>query len=445
MEKEFVRKVAEAAASGGIPEGGRVLVALSGGADSVALLRVLLGLGYDCVAAHCNFHLRGDESDRDERFVRGLCCGLAVECVVADFDTAAYVAAHKVSVEMACRELRYRWFEEVRGQYGCAVIAVAHHSDDDVETFFLNLFRGTGIAGLSGIKTRNGNVVRPLLGVGREEIEAYLRELGQDYVVDSTNCENDYARNRIRNVILPAIRECFPAAETAIKATVGNLKGCRQVFRRAIEEYEQTIVDRKAGIVTVARQGLLSSSEPSTVLHEILYPYGFNGCQTSAMLKSLLSGTVGVVYESERYVAEVGRCGVSVIDRAVLDDGGKEWEFSPLSGCGDLPVKIEAELVGYYPGFRFSGGSDAAYFDGRILRERLTLRRWREGDRFRPFGMRGTQKLSDYFSDHKFSLFEKKTAWVLCAGDTIVWLVGHRASSDFTVTEQSRSVLAVRI
>ena len=184
----------------------KVLVALSGGADSVALLRVLLVLGYHCEAAHCNFHLRGEESDRDERFVNELCKGLGVTLHVTHFDTVAYASRHHVSIEMAAREMRYDWFEQLRKERGMAVIAVAHHRDDSVETFLLNLVRGTGIQGLKGIAPKNGAIVRPLLDVGRTDILAFLASIGQDYVMDSTNQRDEFTRNKLRLNVLPLLR-----------------------------------------------------------------------------------------------------------------------------------------------------------------------------------------------------------------------------------------------
>ena len=208
-----------------------VIVALSGGADSVALLRILLSIGVQCCALHCNFGLRGAESDRDEAFVRNLCTQLGVLLKVKHFDVAKYEQEQKVSTEMACRELRYAWFDEERALQGAKAIAVAHHYDDNVETFFLNMLRGTGIQGLTGIRAKNGYVVRPLLCVKREEIEAYLKELGQEYVVDSTNLENDFKRNKIRNVLIPTLNELFPDYEAGMMRTLQNLQGCNDFIR----------------------------------------------------------------------------------------------------------------------------------------------------------------------------------------------------------------------
>ena len=182
-----------------------ILVALSGGADSVALLRALHEAGCHSHAAHCNFHLRGDESMRDEQFVRDLCARLEIPLTVKDFDVAAWQQAHGGSVEMACRELRYAWFEQERERLQCSVIAVAHHADDQIETFFLNLLRGTGIKGLTGMSRLSGHIWRPLLVVSRQDILDYLFEIGQGYVTDSTNAQNDYRRNRLRNIVLPIV------------------------------------------------------------------------------------------------------------------------------------------------------------------------------------------------------------------------------------------------
>lgn len=423
--------------------GGRVLVALSGGADSVALLRVMLGLGYGCIAAHCNFHLRGGESDRDEQFVKNLCRDLGVECLSVDFDVAAYMARHRVSAEMACRELRYRWFEEMRALHGCEAVAVAHHADDDAETLFLNLLRGTGIAGLSGIAYRNGRIIRPLLDVGREEIEAYLKAIGQNYIVDSTNLGTEYARNRIRNVVMPAIRGCFPDADVAIRRTIRNLKGNNAVFQAAVEDSRRLLTSRSGELLKADCARLLSSPSPATLLHELLAPYGFNSSQADALCNSAASNRVGSVCLSGDYVAEVGRSEIFVFKKELLELEKEEWQFR-LQELPELPVGLSVEKSVRTPDFLFPRNSGTVCFDEKILEETFVLRHWREGDRFRPFGMKGSKKISDYFTDHKFTLFEKRTAWVLCAGGRIVWLVGHRASAEFAVTAETRNVVILK-
>lgn len=428
-----------------MPAEGRLLVALSGGADSVALLCVLLDLGYDCVAVHCNFHLRGDESNRDECFVHDLCRKRDVLCFVKHFDVPAYMQAHHVSVEMACRELRYRWFEEMRREQRCAAIAVAHHLDDNVETFFLNLFRGTGVAGLSGMRPRNGRIIRPLLCVGRHDIEQYLCEKGEDYVVDSTNSESDYARNKIRNKIMPVVRECFPAAEQGIKATMDNLSGCKAVFHQAIDAYRRRMVSRAGQCVRIDCALLADAADgKSTVLHELLMPYGFNSTQSALIGRAVATGRTGAVFEALGYVAEIGRGVILIHARSECARDESEWRFS-LDRISDLPVNLSVSVVERDENFSFLRDGSIAYFDESILTETLTLRHWREGDRFRPFGMRGSKKLSDYFTDHKFSLSEKRRAWVLCAGQKIIWLVGHRQGAEFSVSSSSKRVVVVKV
>lgn len=441
MISEFAKRIsAFISAHGLFTPDDRVLVTLSGGADSVALLRVLLELGYDCVAAHCNFHLRGEESMRDERFVRALCDRLGVQAAFVDFDVDSYVADRKVSVEMACRELRYRWFEQMRRQFGCRVIAVAHHADDSAETFFLNLMRGTGLAGLAGIKPQNGAIVRPMLCVGRQDVEAYLAQLRQNFVTDSTNLESEYRRNKIRNIVLPALRKCFPGSDAALSATMANLSGDWLLLQELVEDYRRRAVSETDGVVRIDKGIIAQSAHPETLLHELLAPYGYNPTQTSALWKS--ASTVGAVFESADYLLEVDREQFVVMPHDGLQDDAT-YMFR-LDGHAALPPFLEVEIVERTLDFKFVADGNLAYFDSEILGHELTLRHWRQGDRFRPFGMKGSKKLSDYFNDNKFSLLDKCRAWLLCASDTILWLVGHRAADAFRVTPATRQIVVLK-
>lgn len=441
MISEFAKRIsAFISAHGLFTPDDRVLVTLSGGADSVALLHVLLELGYDCVAAHCNFHLRGEESMRDERFVRALCDKLGVQATFVDFDVDSYVSERKVSVEMACRELRYRWFEQMRRQFGCRVIAVAHHADDSAETFFLNLMRGTGLAGLAGIKPQNGTIVRPMLCVGRQDVEAYLAQLRQNFVTDSTNLESEYRRNKIRNIVLPALRKCFPGSDAALSATMANLSGDWLLLQELVEDYRCRAVSETDRVVRIDKGIIAQSAHPETLLHELLAPYGYNPTQTSALWKSM--STVGAVFESVDYLLEVDREQFVVMPHDGLQDDAT-YTFR-LDDHAALPPFLEVEIVERTPDFKFVADGNFAYFDSEILGHELTLRHWRQGDRFRPFGMKGSKKLSDYFNDNKFSLLDKRRAWLLCASDTILWLVGHRAADAFRVTPTTRQIVVLK-
>ena len=420
---------------------GKILTAVSGGADSVALLRVLAALGCNCIAAHCNFHLRGDEADRDEAFVRKLCHDIDIELRCTDFDVEAYKKSHGVSTEMACRELRYDWFERQRAALGCSVIAVAHHRDDNIETFFLNLVRGSGITGLAGIKPCNGKIVRPLLGSSRDEIINYLKTLGQDYVTDSTNLENDYARNKIRNVMLPEISRLFPSAMAGIELTLDNLQGDYAVWSGAVEAFKRDAVEACGhGQIKINRRKLAASADPATLLNALLSHYGFNGEQTKAIASA---SRVGAVFESKEYVAEVGRNDISVFSPGSFNNA----ETYALSDAGRIEKEkgILIEIVDNSPEFEFDRSGKTAYFDADATGDRLTVRHWRQGDRFRPFGMKGTKKLSDYFNDRKFSLMQKLSTPIVEMQGRIVWIAGERAADDFRVTPSSRRILTMRV
>ena len=261
----------------------KILIALSGGADSVALLRILAYLGYSCEAAHCNFQLRGEESVRDELFVRELCEKSGVPLHVIHFETNEYAASNKVSIEMAARELRYNWFEELRKELGADVIAVAHHRDDSVETLLLNLIRGTGINGLTGIHPKNNHIVRPLLAVSREDILAYLSYLNQDYVTDSTNLQDEYTRNKIRLNILPMMEAINPSVKSSLFSTASHLQDASVIYNKEIEEGRRRVLSDEGIFI----EKLLAEPSPRALLFEILYSLGFNSAQVDDIYLSL--------------------------------------------------------------------------------------------------------------------------------------------------------------
>ena len=403
--------------------GDKILVALSGGADSVALLRILIELGYSCEAAHCNFHLRGDESERDEQFVRQLCGQLQVPVYVAHFNTEQEAKANRISVEMAARELRYRWFEEVRLSCGAEVVAVAHHRDDNVETFLLNLVRGTGINGLRGMRPRNGNVVRPLLCLDRKEIMNYLEEIGQPYVTDSTNLQDRFTRNKIRLRLLPLLEEMNPSVRETIMNTSRCLDDVSTIYNIAVEQALERIRTQD-GILIPALQ---RETAPETLLFEVLYPLGFNAAQVSDIFRSLDS-------QPGKYF-EAGGWRV-VKDRNQLLIARNEAEKEPV---------LEMTKCDNTPGYEFEHDKRVAYFDAEKLDAPLSLRHWEKGDSFVPFGMAGHKKVSDYLTDCKFSLLQKERLWVLCCGADIIWLVGERSDDRFKVGPDTRKILRIRM
>lgn len=423
-----------------VGDGSKVLVALSGGADSVALLDVLVASGYECIVAHCNFHLRGEESNRDCAHAVALAESLGVEIHVKDFDVPAYETQYGVSTEMACRELRYEWFEQLRVAVGADVIAVAHHRDDNIETFFLNLLRGTGIAGLTGMAYRNGRIVRPMLDCKRVEIEQYLRERNLGYVTDSTNLQNDFKRNRLRNVILPMIEEQFPGASDAIAMTIANLQGNEEVYRSRISEIEKRY--KKENIIEVARL-VADEVGAETLLFELLRPCGFNATHVHDIVASI--GQSG-----KRFYA--GRC-VVLLDRGrlilsgVSQENDSEEYIINLSENIKYPINLDVSIIENEGKLSLKADANKAFFGAEILSDDAVfkLRHWQQGDRLAPFGMKGTKKLSDIFSDAKLSIDEKSRVWLLTRNDEIVWVLGIRASRHFAVTDTTKRVLQIEI
>lgn len=433
--EEFQQIVAEAISREALlaANGSCVLVALSGGADSMALLEVLLALNYHVLAAHCNFHLRGDESNRDEAFVVEHCRRRGVELKVKHFDVAAYEREHAVSTEMACRELRYAWFHQLMAQHGCQAIAVAHHADDVAETFFLNALRGSGVAGLASIKPRNGCVVRPMLDVDRADVENYLQSLGVDYVVDSTNLGIDYKRNQIRNVVLPQIYELMPQSKAALRRTTATMRSEWMLYNTLIAQREQQIVKRIADGCFIIDGNLIQDMGPAgePMLFHIVNRFGFNSTQAHEMFCAMSDS--GKRFRSSQCELTVERHGFTVVELRVLPS---DYEVTfPLDQGITQPVSVSAQRVNRPFSRADVDGRFRVAFSTHILNaKRAVLRRWRRGDRMRPFGMKGSKLLSDLFADAKLTELQKRQAWLLDVDGVIVWVLGLRSADAFRVS-----------
>ena len=414
-----------------------VLVGVSGGADSIALLTILVELGYSCIAAHCNFHLRGEESLRDERFTKEYVEKLQIPFVKIDFETEQYAAENHLSIEMAARELRYRWFEKQRIHWGAQAIAVAHHRDDNVETFLMNLIRGTGIRGLSGIQPKNGFVVRPMLAVSREEIQNWFAKRNLSYVTDSTNLSDAYTRNFIRLRILPLLEEVNPSVKKAIARTSEHLAATEAIYLQVIEEARKEVFDSENRLSIAA---LMKYPAPNAVLYELLKVYGFSRSVVEDIYSSLTKESGKVFFSSSfRLIKDRDYLLFSPLVKEetqeyILNGDEKEW-------IG--PIELSFESVVITTDFQIRKEKNIAYFDADKLTFPLTLRKWQEGDWFIPFVMKGRKKLSDYFSDRKFSRLEKEQTWLLCSGDTIIWIVGERSDNRFCLDKMTKRALVV--
>ncbi|MBM6992775.1 MAG: tRNA lysidine(34) synthetase TilS [Prevotella sp.] len=432
---------------------GFYVVALSGGADSVALLCALWSMRYRVEAVHCNFRLRGEESDRDERFCVSLCEKLGVTLHRIHFDTLTYASLHKVSIEMAARELRYRYFEQLRQDLGADGICVAHHRDDQVETVLLNLVRGTGLTGLQGMRLRNGYILRPLLGVSRKEIVGYLEALGQGYVTDSTNLEADAMRNKLRLNIIPMLEEINPAVRENIARMTENLSEVSRVVDFATR---QTLDAARMEDGSIDLSIVFASPSPQQSMWTLLEPLGFNRTQ---LLEMLSVGDAGGQWLSADKVAVVDRGRLYLLSRSLWEQplptlripecGTYVYPFSPESLTNEDgqsgEMKFRFIVRTFDTDFQIDRSPRVAQLDADMVRFPLTIRPIAEGDRFVPFGMKGSKSVSDFLKDSKVALPQRHGQLVVEDFDgNILWLVGQRIDDRFALRHtKSKNALVI--
>lgn len=398
-----------------------ILVGVSGGADSVALLLILKELGYQIQALHCNFHLRGEESDRDERFVSELCRENNIPLLIKHFNTEEYAARNNVSIEMAARDLRYDWFHDILTANNAQSIAVAHHKNDQAETLLLNLIRGTGIRGLAGMYPIRNQIARPLLCVTRDEILAYLNKIKQNFVTDSTNLEREATRNKVRLDILPLLAEINPNIVNTLSDTCSILMSSLPFYEKQVEAELNQIKQNEAEL-DIPR--LQKNKNADVLIYEWLKDKGFTTSQHREIAESLES-TSGKIWESKAYRLLKDR------NRLIL----QEKEEKP-----DSPQIIQEQVESIS-----ETGPDLAYFDQDKLVAPITYRLTREGDWFVPFGMKGRKLISDYLTDIKATRFEKENQIVALCGEDIIWVVGHRSDNRYRVDANTHNIVRLRI
>ena len=427
---------------------GKYILALSGGIDSMVLADMLLQAKAEFVLAHCNFHLRGEESDGDEQFVRDYASRNGLTIYVKQFETVDYAKDHGISIEMAARDLRYTWFEELRQQLQYDYIAVAHHADDQLETFFINLLRGAGIRGLKGMQTVNGYIIRPLLDVSRAEIQHYAEEHHLQWREDHTNAETLYLRNKIRHELLPVIDGISKEGRASILKSMSHLASENELYRELVREKLSQMVAPLRGANSCMgsdatdlaslrdadglRFSLTSHLSPLTshLLFEWLRDYGFNSDQVHFIYEAL-NGQPGTSFFSPTHRVTVERDGL---------------ELTPLCHQAETSLELVYEQCPNDEKFTLDKSPKVAQLDYDKLSFPLQLRKWQAGDRFHPIGMKGSRLLSDFLKDLKLSTSQKENVSVLLTADgEIVWVVGCRVDERFKVTEKTRSVLKVSI
>ena len=415
------------------------LVALSGGADSVCLLLCLKELGYHIEAVHCNFHLRGEESNRDEQFVIGLCKKNNIPIHLTHFDTNTYASLHQVSIEMAARQLRYHYFEQLRSDIGAKNVCVAHHLDDSVETVLLNLVRGTGIEGLTGIKWRNGHIVRPLLCVRRNDIEQWLKERGQDYVIDSTNLVANVQRNQLRLDIIPRLEQMNPGVVNNIVRTAGWISEANCVYQDAMRQTLSKIVKDD----TISIDELLSQPSSECVLFEWLTPFSFTPATIAAIHTKL---TTQKMEEGLQWLSITHQL-VTHNQQLIVAPRPEEHPTLPLPEPGNYHYDDQTLFsIKILDSNTISFKADVATLDADKITFPITIRPVQRGDRFQPFGMKGSKLVSDYLTDVKLSIIEKQRQLVLTNADgRILWLVGRRTDGRFAIRKATRRTLLITL
>lgn len=412
----------------------RLLVAVSGGLDSVVLCELLHRSGFAFTLAHCNFQLRGPESERDEAFVRNLAVKYGREVLVRRFDVG------NVSIQASARQLRYEWFQTIVGEWGGGFILTAHHLDDSIETLLMNFFKGTGIAGLHGILPRQGRIVRPLLFAGKTALQQFALEAGLKWVEDSSNQSDKYTRNYFRHRVIPMVEEVFPGASENLAENIGRFREIEMVYREAMDRELKKLLEYRGSEVFVPVLKLRQSKYLSTLVFEWIREYGFSAQQTGAVIGLLDSGSGKYVCSAtHRILRNRNWLILSPLQAgAAMNVLIEEGEEAVVFERGELRLQVLSR-----PGGEIPGGSRVAWLDAAAIQYPLLLRKWRTGDYFYPLGMRKKKKLSRFFIDNKLSLADKEKVWVLEMNKKIVWVVGMRIDDRFRVEAGTKKVLAI--
>lgn len=421
----------------------KILVAVSGGIDSVVLLHMLLEMEVECAVAHCNFHLRGEESFGDFHFVKSLAEKYEIPFHSIAFNTKKYAKENKLSIEMAARELRYPFFEALCEDYPYSYIAIGHHADDVMETVLINLARGTGIHGLTGIKSKNGKIIRPLLPFTRAELLEYARENSINFREDSTNQETDFVRNKIRHQVIPVLQEINPGIRKTMTENVARFREVEQLYNDVIEENRLHLVFRRDNQLLISIPRLKELPAPTSHLFEILSPFGFHHRDVKMISKSLDSISGKRFFSATHQLLRDRKY---LILSEIEETDNNEYLIEKDQLEISIPMEMEAKFQDRTSEFKFSTSPTIACLDADKLTFPLKLRKWQEGDVFQPIGMKGKKKkVSDYFVDRKFSLQDKENTWLLLSGKKIVWIVGHRLDDRFKISDDTVKIYRLEV
>jgi tRNA(Ile)-lysidine synthase len=421
-----------------------ILLAVSGGIDSMVLCDLFQKSEYKFAIAHCNFHLRGEESNRDEQFVRQYAQANNITIHVKDFDTYKYMQVKGKSLQMSARELRYDWFETLLEQNNYSFIATAHHSDDSIETFLINLLRGTGIAGLHGMLQKVNNVIHPLLFTNRKAITQYQIANKIEYVEDSTNQSTKYTRNKIRHELIPLMKEIAPNFQRTIIRNIERFRETEEVFRSVVNKVEQDLieVDNNNNIVKLSISKLQTLFPQNIFLYELLSPYGFNESTINSIAEAL-SETPGKQFYSETHRLIKDREYLIIAPNTQADT--KQYYIHEDQTNLNTPIRLHIELLKDLSFVRIPKVKEIAMLDADKLQFPLILRKWKQGDSFFPYGFRGEKKISEFYKNLKYSIIDKENQWLLCSSDDIIWVVGQRIDERYKITNQTKTIYKLEL
>lgn len=415
----------------------KILLAVSGGADSIFLLFVLKDLGYDIQIAHCNFNLRDVESDQDEQFVKDIADKYSIRCYVRSFDTLKFAEENKISIQMAARQLRYDWFEELLVENNFSCIATGHHQDDSIETFLINLIRGSGISGLCGIQMINNKIVRPLLSLKRNQIEYFLTKQNIKYRNDSSNSDIKYLRNNIRHQLIPLLKEINPKIQETISNEIDMLNGINNIFKEKVNDIRKSIMIKREELFIIKISDLLNISNLEVILYELLRPFG--SFQVKQIINSLRVQSGKQFFSNTHYILIDREC---LIISQKKETNNKEIKIFRTVTEISKPLYMKLSET-----FDLSIVNDPLFakFDLNKLTFPLLLRKWKNGDKFIPLGMNNFKKVSDFFVDEKYTLNEKKEQWILCSKENIIWIVGKRIDDRYKIASNTKKTYIAQL
>ncbi len=419
----------------------RILVGVSGGIDSICLADLFIKLNYHIGIAHCNFQLRGEESDQDELFVRSFATENDLPFFNTRFETSTIAESEHISIQMAARDLRYEWFEEVRSKHGYKYIAIAHNKNDVIETFLINLTRGSGIKGFTGIKPISGNIIRPLLFASRNEIYNYISSNNIEYREDSSNRSVKYSRNLIRHEIIPLFEKINPRFQDTILENISKLKETEQIYNQQIESIKEKLLIFENNRVLIKIDELNKLDPKTTYFYELIQPFGFTKSQIKDII-DVLKAPPGKQFKSLTHRLVKDREYIMIEEISVI----KNTKYIIDSNISQLQYPVLLELSNFEKtnDFEIIKDNNIGLFDMDKIEFPLTLRKWEKGDYFMPLGMKNLKKLSDFFIDSKISIIDKENTWILESNGKIMWVIGQRIDERFKIIESTKYILKIK-